>query len=452
MNMNKINKIALKTIVVLVSMTLLLGCTAIESQEEQQEEQIELNIALIAAPQYKLMYDAQIPKFEEETGIKVNIIAYMHEAELPQKIKMELPVSPGKYDFVGTHNELGIDHPHLFEDLRPFLSQEDREDFTELSLSLLTLEDGYLWGLPRNVDFQVLAYRSDLFEDPEEQAAFKEEYGYELGPPRTFDEWLDAAEFFYRPPDLYGVGIDAREFMANLNMNVFLHSYGGDWIDYETWEVTVNSEEGQKALMFYRDLAQLGPPGVPSYGWEELQLFACTGKAATWLMWPSQWVMYSDPDQCESAKFGVDVAMIPSAAPDKDPVVGGGGYAWAIPKSSNNKEAAWELMKFLTSTETQFLEWELSGFLPVRKSAWNRIIEAAEVGDPKTKKLFEIQQFALEEYFIPNIILLPEWTKINDMAWPKFQMAVAGERDVKETLDDIAEGIRAILEKEGYYE
>ncbi|MFQ6040382.1 MAG: ABC transporter substrate-binding protein, partial [Candidatus Poribacteria bacterium] len=41
------------------------------------------------------------------------------------------------------------------------------------------------WALPAEVDCNGFAYRTDLFENPKEKAAFKEKYGYELAPPET---------------------------------------------------------------------------------------------------------------------------------------------------------------------------------------------------------------------------------------------------------------------------
>ena len=58
---------------------------------------------------------------------------------------------------------------------------------------------GKYWALPAEVDANGFLYRTDLFEDAGEKAAFKEKYGYELAPPKTYKELRDIAEFFTRP-------------------------------------------------------------------------------------------------------------------------------------------------------------------------------------------------------------------------------------------------------------
>ena len=45
-------------------------------------------------------------------------------------------------------------------------------------------------------DGQVMYYRRDLLEDSDHQAAFKDVYGYDLGVPKTWDEFRDVAEYF----------------------------------------------------------------------------------------------------------------------------------------------------------------------------------------------------------------------------------------------------------------
>ena len=57
---------------------------------------------------------------------------------------------------------------------------------------------GKTYGMPSNSAVMMMFYRKDLFEDPTEQAAFKEQYGYDLAVPQTWDQYRDTAEFFDR--------------------------------------------------------------------------------------------------------------------------------------------------------------------------------------------------------------------------------------------------------------
>lgn len=48
-------------------------------------------------------------------------------------------------------------------------------------------------------DAQLLFYRTDKFNDPDEQKAFESQFGYSLHVPNTWKEFDDLAKFFYRP-------------------------------------------------------------------------------------------------------------------------------------------------------------------------------------------------------------------------------------------------------------
>ena len=60
----------------------------------------------------------------------------------------------------------------------------------------LLLWDRTVYALPVRGEAPVCFYRSDLFADPGRRAAYEAKYGRPLGPPRTWDEFADIAEFF----------------------------------------------------------------------------------------------------------------------------------------------------------------------------------------------------------------------------------------------------------------
>src|SRR5690606_910037 len=61
-------------------------------------------------------------------------------------------------------------------------------------------------GVMIDGDMFINTYRTDLFENAEEMAAFKTKYGYDLAPPKNYKEYRDTAEFFTRPDqNIYGL-------------------------------------------------------------------------------------------------------------------------------------------------------------------------------------------------------------------------------------------------------
>src|SRR5690349_19406479 len=52
------------------------------------------------------------------------------------------------------------------------------------------------WALPAMGDVVGWTYRKDWFEKPELQKEFKDKYGWDLAPPKTYDQLMQIAEFF----------------------------------------------------------------------------------------------------------------------------------------------------------------------------------------------------------------------------------------------------------------
>jgi multiple sugar transport system substrate-binding protein len=63
---------------------------------------------------------------------------------------------------------------------------------------------GEVYALPVLGDAPLCFYRADLFADPVHMKAYHEKYQRDLGPPRTWDEFVDIAEYFFsnRSPGL----------------------------------------------------------------------------------------------------------------------------------------------------------------------------------------------------------------------------------------------------------
>ena len=88
------------------------------------------------------------------------------------------------------------------------------------------------WALPAMGDVVGWTYRKDWFARPELQAEFKEKYGRDLAPPKTYDELKQIAEFFQgREIDgkkVYGASIYTERGSEGITMGVtnVLYDYG----------------------------------------------------------------------------------------------------------------------------------------------------------------------------------------------------------------------------------
>ena len=126
--------------------------------------------------------------------------------------------------------------------------------------------EGRYYAAPCETDAIGFAYRRDWFENPEEQAAFKNRYDRELDTPDTWQEFRQVAEFFHRPDEKrYGCSILAGRGYDGITMGFqpFLWSWGGAWGDRNTYQVRghLNSTAAVAGLTFMKDLLRFTPPG-----------------------------------------------------------------------------------------------------------------------------------------------------------------------------------------------
>ena len=155
-----------------------------------------------STPPSAYVQDVLAKDFEGLTGIKVEFEITAWDQMYDKAIK-DMEANTGIYDFV--YIEQDIIYSYLARDFLVDLTQalEDNpelkapdfsfDDFTSFIDYFEDPENGHVYGVPMEAFVKVYLYRKDLFEDPEVQAAFKEQHGYDLAPATTFDQYRDDA-------------------------------------------------------------------------------------------------------------------------------------------------------------------------------------------------------------------------------------------------------------------
>jgi multiple sugar transport system substrate-binding protein len=145
------------------------------------------------------------------------------------------------------------------------------DEFTPAARKAVEFRDKLL-GLTVGTSDQAMAYRRDLIEHPEEKAAFRQRYGYDLLPPATYAQFRDVAEFFTRrrgarlagrvlERDFFGATLSNRKgtFLWHKLENVLM-AFGVDIYDPATNRPGVDSPQAIAAATYYRSLVPFLPP------------------------------------------------------------------------------------------------------------------------------------------------------------------------------------------------
>jgi multiple sugar transport system substrate-binding protein len=415
------------------------GCA--NSQNTKPFNGTVLNCAMVSGGDYEALYQ-KIPEFEKATGIKVNITYKSNSFELDRKLKMDFAANTDNYDVIWDHTSFFTQYIKYLEPLDGYFSNEELRDFLPGLLDACR-RDGQLWMIPRHADISALYYRTDLFDDPAEQAAFRQKFGRELAVPKTWNEFAEVATFFSRPPELYGTQFAGTEEALTGRFYEILFSSGGEFID-ESGRAAFNSPAGVAAVKMMQKLYQQGvvPPDMSTYLWDDLAHKFANGQIALYIEWHFYTSYFQNPDVSKIVgKFAIERQPAGLGG-----IHGGwaGAHAFSIPKSSQNKAAAASLIKFLTSPENMYDEGKI-GFLVVRTSVWDRLIhDAKSKGDTFKTKELELAKLQLSEDF-RTPPLMAGYIPASNILFPMLQKIIFEGADAQQTLDQAAEAVDKML-------
>lgn len=346
------------------------------------------------------------PAFTERTGINVEFEITSWDQMYDKPIK-DMEANTGIYDFI--YIEQDIIYTYLARDFLTDLTQMlnenpnlkaptfDESKFTSF-IDNFRGEGGDLYGVPMEAFVKIMLYRTDLFEDPEIQAAFQEQYGYELAPATNFDQYRDIAEFFTNygkenDLELWGTTVQGHtghsssfyEFVETIQPAWGVYNWGivdtGDG-NYKACVANggeMNSDTSKEALDFWVSMLQYAPPEATSSTWDEVAATFAAGRAAEGWVYGENAAWIATDSNRSQVVGNVGVALPPTAPGVLEEAEAGTGYigyydggAFGIPYSSKNKEATLLWLQFIGQEEVQ-ADWAAAG---------SRVVMDATFDDP----------------------------------------------------------------------
>jgi multiple sugar transport system substrate-binding protein len=313
------------------------------------------------------------------------------------------------------------------------------------SMRVLQRDDaGNIYGMAYHDGPEMFMYRADLFENPDEQAAFLAQYGYPLRVPETWAQFRDVAKFFTRPQHgLYGAMIAGLNDGHNNVYDFFIHlwSRGGQLFD-ANWRPTFHDTTGHEALRYYVDLItvdQVCPPRTLEYDSVASGVAYAAGEAA--MMW--NWCGFSALAELPPSKIiGQNrVGLVPRGENGRHMSL---NIYWVlgIPAGSGNQDLAWQFLRHCGTPEMDKVT-ALAGGTGVRLSTWR---------DTEIQQQFPYYT-AIEEVHknVASPPRIPEYPALNEVFNRMQWAAVTGVKSVAQALDDAAAEAETILKGAGYY-
>lgn len=389
-------------------------------------------------------------QFTANTGIKVEIV----EMDLPtmyEKEVLDIVGGTGAYDIITWNvswKSEWANNDYILA-LDDYIARDaDEVKFEDISAALEAVSgqwQGKTYGLPYYTFTPGLIYRCDLFENPDEMAAFEAEYGYPLDIPQTYEQMADIAEFFHRDAgetlagktldqEFFGIGLQAGRFTNIFDeVNTIAWTMGGDVINADGTPGVDDPAYLNALNLYVNELVPNAPAGSLSGSYDYVigqlnsGLIAMTGP-----MYLDQW---ANAVKTETAIEGAKVCAAPLPGNGK---TWAGAFTLGIAKTTKNPEAAWQFLKWITGTEAQTAFAE-GGGSTTRLS----ILEDTEfaTANRATAGHFPVLASILDnasKCWYTNYIYVTQAAKIYEEAPAWLSAAASGEMSVEDAMSGFA--------------
>jgi len=346
-----------------------------------------------------------------------------------------------------------VEGGHLLEITNWFKENIDFDEWYEFPLRSYGEYPDYSdhwYGVPLLLDFVLGAYRKDLFEDPKEKADFKANYGYDLGPPRTWAKLKDIAEFFTRPEkNMYGFATWQAPIATAGLADIFLGplwSMGANLWDPRTKHVEgiLNNWYGVDVARLWVDLYKFCPPGSANYSIDETMTAMQQGMVAMVTMYAMFYPGLLDPKLSLYADK-IDFFTEPGAV-GRDGFfrhyVQLGGQGFAVSSYTPYKEECLEFMKWFLSDDVQW-KWVEGGNISAKRT----IIES-----PKYRTLTPISRVVKRSApLLRDFWEIPQYNEMGEYLAIQLNSAILGKVTPEKAMDNIAKRHEEIPKRAGYY-
>jgi len=413
---------------------------AATSMPEQEMPFEGVNLTLLMHP---TLYDVTggdeglVKQFEDETGATVEVVKADIQTGL-EKLTAEFLAGSGRYDVFNVEHSWY--NPEFFSNLEPLddyiAALDPAYDYDDLIPSLVQIgqSEGKTYGIPFRIGTTMLYFRKDLLEEKG------------LEPPTNYEELMAAVQALTEDTDgdgkidVYGFTMRGKELEIQHDYLQILYALGGSVLSDDWSECTGDEPPSVETIQLFADLYQGGyvAPDTLALGRDDMIAALQQGRAAMGIMYSPYWGRLIDPEQSQFADQ-MGWAFVPTA-PDVTPGrTRMGGWSFSMDKNSKNKEAAWELIKYLTNKEGQLFMALNHANGPVRASVYT---------SPEY-----IEKFPLAEDWLASTAAAvadanhPRFAEMRDVMSALIPPVMQGTMTAQEAADEYCRRVDVILEE-----
>jgi multiple sugar transport system substrate-binding protein len=404
--------------------------------------------------------EAMVERFEQETGINVNLEPMGYDA-LMARLTTSFVTQAADMDVVV------VDDPRLaqFADnnwilpLDSFIDRDREEvdlgDFWPAALHTSSIWRGQVWTLPIAPYTQMVMYRKDLLD----AAGLRH-------PPETFEDWWTWDTYLEYVKALDELGDDVYgTVIVGAQPEPITHMYTGievsrgvRWFEnfpQTPWDFTptLNTQKSIDTLEFYKELYEYSPEEAINYVWFDAGVAFSTMDIGMFFWWSPYATLINQPGYMEpgrSPNYGKYGFAVMPHQPGEERKYSQGGWTLGIARYSERQNAAWEFVKRMTSAD-YLKEMALH---PAQMTAFNDLPRVSLLEDPDLRRAYPSidVQLRMAEYTDGKTARphFPLYPSLEGVYGREINRALAGQISSAQAMENIEDGFRIIL-RQNYY-
>jgi multiple sugar transport system substrate-binding protein len=243
--------------------------------------------------------------FKAKTGIGIGAVQDIATPAIPARVMAEAVAKSGGFDIVHVSAEM---IPTLVNAgyLLPMNTLMERGGMTYRSIGPLSFQTHYRgenYGFVTDGNVMATGIRRDLFEAADERKRFADKHGKPLAWPETWDDYLEIAKFFTRPPEMYGVAdLRSRNWGGPIWFLMQFYANGGFPFG-DDMTPTLYNDAGRAAVEHYLATKEFSTRDIAVWGTTQNIPFVVRGGAAMWTYWTGAFGVSQRPDSKTRGKW-----------------------------------------------------------------------------------------------------------------------------------------------------
>jgi multiple sugar transport system substrate-binding protein len=403
--------------------------------------------------------------FKKMTGATVRLLTAPF-GDLYTKTMANFVTGGGSYDVILNPSSWLGDYSSYVEDLTPMIRKDSSLNFKDLIYQRNGQWAGRQIAMPIDGDNQLMYWRRDVLADKSLSTAFQKEYGKPLGPPVTWEDFMNVARFFSGGKHgVYGVAEAYRHggqafwyYMSNcVAWCTIPGQKGGLFFDPRNLKPLINDPGHLEGLKNYAEAVKHGPPGMINWDSNEVRQQFKNGAAVLAIDWDDTPII-GELEKGTKVKGKIGSGLLPGAnrvwnyqtgkwqrmsKPNRPPWLAFGGWAGTIPKTANDSELSYKFLSFLASPafSMKMVTLANSGMNPFRFSHFKNVGAWKKIGYPQpdlTLYLNAMRKSDLDPNAVQDL-RMPGAAQFQDATEVGTGKAVSGQSSPKAALDGVAD-------------